>query len=121
MVLGIHYWGLKGVCFVWLFALPVLVAGFIHLSRHVSGITVGELVAVHTPILIAVAAMIVAVTTTKSVTPADSPTGVLVVAEIVVGALTYIGTAFYFGKDTLFQSVRELIHEIRKPVQSLAT
>jgi O-antigen/teichoic acid export membrane protein len=103
--------GLVGVCLAWLVLYPVLVAGLIHCTRSITGITLREVVRVHSPLLSGVVWMCTIVSLVRYAMPEASFWHLS--AAIFSGAAVYAGWIFAVARETVVADVYTLLREFR--------
>jgi len=105
-------WGMIGVCWVWSTVYPLIVLGFIHFTRSISGFGVRDLLYGLKPVLIGTSLMVVAVWTTHEMIADRLPMVVRLVADILVGASTY--AIYHHQVDRrVFEDLLIVLREVR--------
>jgi teichuronic acid exporter len=105
--------GLLGVCLAWLVIHPVLVAGLIHFTRSITGITLYEVLRMHAPILAGVLWMCIIVPLVRYVVPGDEASFLHLSAAVLSGAAVYTGWIFVVARETVIADVVTLLRELR--------
>ena len=106
------WYGVVGVCVVWLVLNPILVAAIVHLTRHHTGITVGAVVRAQLPVLAGTLFMAACVATSLWLLPSEEA-AVRLVVGITVGAAAYAGWMLATTRATVLADIRSLWHELR--------
>jgi O-antigen/teichoic acid export membrane protein len=80
--------GLMGVCLVWLTLYPLLIGGFLHFTRHLTGVTFGAVLRSHVPVLAGTGCMTLCVLAVGQALAA-APTAVRLAAVVATGMASY--------------------------------
>jgi O-antigen/teichoic acid export membrane protein len=114
LLMGSAY-GLVGVCIVWLVLYPAMFIGLVHLTRHLTGISVGDLLQAHVSVLAGVAFMCVCVLGIQAALPSDTrwEVGARLAAAIATGVVAYTGWILTTARQTVLADLRRLRSELR--------
>lgn len=104
--------GLPGVCFVWPLLYPCMVALLTHLSRHITGITLGDLLASQRLVLVGTLLMTAAVLAVQWLLRDAAPAARLA-AAIATGVTTYTAFVLLAGRATLLADLRKVWRDLR--------
>jgi O-antigen/teichoic acid export membrane protein len=112
-VVGVRVWGVVGVCLAWLVVYPVIVAGFYHFTRRVTGVGLGHLLRAHAPVLGAVLVMVACVLLAQHAARGLEPAGLRLALTVATGALVYAGVLMLFARRTVLADLLTLWAELR--------
>jgi O-antigen/teichoic acid export membrane protein len=112
MVVGLYY-GLVGVCLVWLVLYPVLVTTLVVVTRNITGINPLKLLRAQIPVSGAAVFMTTVVMATQASLANVDSTGLRLGASIVLGAGAYCGILWGLARQTVLADVRALWRELK--------
>lgn len=105
--------GLVGICLVWLIVYPLLAFGFIHATRHVTGVGLPALVRSQTPAILAVAGMAAVVLTVRWGLADWQRSDLRLVLACAAGAVSYAAGLWVLARRTVLTDLWNLIRELR--------
>jgi PST family polysaccharide transporter len=111
-VAGLYY-GVLGVCLVWLLLYPLAVAGLVFLTRHVTGIEPLTLLRAQGPVAGAVLFMTTVVMATQACLANVEWSALRFAASIALGAAAYAGIMLGLARQTVLANVRALWRELK--------
>ena len=104
--------GIKGVCVVWLTLYPVLVIGLFHVTRHITSISVGDIIRSLRPVVPCTLVMMAVVWSTRTLCPADAPMLRLCLA-VIVGVVSYSACIGLLARNTIISDLILIRRDIR--------
>ena len=105
--------GLLGICLVWLLVYPVLAFGFIHVTRHLTGVGVPALVRSQTPAILAVAGMVAVVLLVRWGLADWQRSDLRLMLACAAGAVSYAVGLWVLARRTVLRDLWNLIRELR--------
>jgi O-antigen/teichoic acid export membrane protein len=118
---GAASFGLIGICLAWLIAYPLIVAGYIHFSRRITGLALKDFFTMLLPIFSGVACMTVVVLLVRWALAGDDPSLVRLCVSVVCGGLTYLGWNLVFARKTVVANILLFVREFRGGSRSAPT
>jgi O-antigen/teichoic acid export membrane protein len=112
LVAGLWF-GLIGICLVWLTVYPLMVGAGFWLTRGLTGIGPLQLLRAQLPVLGAVALMTAAVLLAQWALGDTAPAAVRLAVAIAVGAVAYAGYMLAAGRRTVLADLRGLLRELK--------
>ncbi len=106
------YYGIVGVCLAWLSLYPLLAAGLVHLSRHITGIGLWSLASSQWPVVRGVIAMTICVLAMQWSLAEAAPV-MRLMGAIASGVVSYSGWMLATARRTVWQDVKALWRELR--------
>jgi O-antigen/teichoic acid export membrane protein len=106
------WWGMVGVCLVWMIAYPLVILGMVHGTREVTGASLADLARSQGAIFMGTALMATLVLSFEWCTPDLSRLSRLVLS-IAVGVLGYAGPMCFFCRQTVLADLWTLWRELK--------
>lgn len=111
MFIGGELFGLVGVCAVWILVYPLMVAGLVHFSREVTGLSIGRYLRQLAPFAKSLLAMVAAVLLVRTAAAELSPLARLSLL-IGVGAAVYTAAALLFVGPSSAMAALSFMREV---------
>jgi O-antigen/teichoic acid export membrane protein len=105
--------GVVGVCLVWLVFYPVVVAGLVHATRGLTGISLLDVARVQRPVILGLIVMAGVVVVAQWLLAACS-TGCRLPTTIAAGVLSYAGFMLVCARHSVLADVRLLLREFQR-------
>ncbi|MBX9680158.1 MAG: lipopolysaccharide biosynthesis protein [Gemmataceae bacterium] len=105
--------GFLGLCLVWPILYPTLFFSLIHLTRHITGITIPGLLHSQRVVLTGLAFMVTTVLIAQNFLQHDPRPWLRLIVAIAVGALSYAAFMLTLAKQTLLVDLRKLWTDLR--------
>lgn len=105
--------GATGVALTWAVLYPIISAGRIWATRSITGVGLGTMMRPLAPIFAALGVMALAVLGVEAVVGGPEPSWTRLVAAISCGAVSYLGSIWIFGRQSILRDVKTLWRELR--------
>jgi O-antigen/teichoic acid export membrane protein len=106
------WFGVIGVCLVWVTIYPAIIAGLFTLTRGITGVGLTDLFGAIRPALLATALMAVAVLAARHGVPADNRPLRLLTC-VAAGVVSYAILIRILGKDLVYETAAAIFQELR--------
>jgi hypothetical protein len=104
--------GLIGVCLAWLCLDPLLVTGLIFLTRSLTGVSPGDVLRSHVPILLGLTVMAASVLAVQALT-SEAPAGARLAGSIGMGVASYTLWMLATSRNTILADFGTVWRELR--------
>ena len=106
------FWGMIGVCLVWMVVFPIVFMALIHLSRSVTDVGLLDWLATQRTLIVTTAFMAIMVLAVQ-MTVQDAPRLTRLVLAIATGVFAYAAPMLLFCRDTVLADFFRLLRELR--------
>ena len=112
-IVGGWWDGLIGICAAWLVLYPLLTAGFVHLTRHTTNVSLGALCKAQLPVVAAVLFMSLVVLGVQYAVGEGASSLLRLTVSSLTGIVAYAGFLFVFARQTVVSTLFSLWLELR--------